>query len=295
MKKHDIALAVVVSVVGPLVSGRASAQLTGPAGGARSAPSSKPSPGAPSSGGGKGPDLSVFEEAVEFAPRSPSDKVAFSLDDADLAELVRVISQLTGKRFIFGAKIKDIKASVYAPQKVTVAEAYQAFLSILETNKLTVVPHGRFLKIVESGAVAANGSPVYGTHEPAPAEDRYITRMHRLGNISADDAAAVLAKLKTKDADITVYGPTNLLIITDTGTNIRRMMKVLEEIDEPSSGDWIYIEPIHYASADEIKMRLEELFETRASGRRRRSPTRTPRGAAPSGRADGCRRAAICT
>ncbi|OJY27966.1 MAG: type II secretion system protein GspD, partial [Myxococcales bacterium 68-20] len=272
MKKHEIALAILVSIAGALVSGRARAQPTRPPGGALPAPSP---------GGGKTPDLAPFEEAAEFAPRSPNEKVAFSLDEADLAEVVRVISQLTGKRFLFAAKVKDIKASVYAPQKVTVAEAYQAFLSILETNRLTVVPHGRFLKIVESGAVATNGSPIYGTHEPASAEDRYITRMHRLGHINADDAAAVLAKLKSKDADITVYGPTNLLIITDTGTNIRRMMKVLEEIDEASTGDRIYFEPIHYASAEEIKARLEELFDTRGGG----PPpvtARTPRGAAPA-------------
>ena len=84
--------------------------------------------------GGHARPLAVRERdsSSSRAPRTTS--VAFSLEDADLAELVRVISQLTGKRFIFGGKVKNIKATVYSPQKVTVAEAYQAFLSILETN-----------------------------------------------------------------------------------------------------------------------------------------------------------------
>lgn len=210
--------------------------------------------------------LSQFESALEFEPRSPNYKVAFSLEDADLAELVRVISQLTGKRFIFGGKVKNIKASVYSPQKVTVAEAYQAFLSILETNKLTVVPHGRFLKIVDTDAVASSGTPVYGATQGAPAEDRYVTRMHRLGHISADDAANVLGKFKTKEADITVYGPGNMVIITDTGSNIRRMMQILEEIDVGSSGDQVFIEPIHYSSAQEMEKRINELFDVKGGG-----------------------------
>ncbi len=210
--------------------------------------------------------LSQFENSLEFEPRSPNYKVAFSLEDADLGELVRVISQLTGKRFIFGGKVKNIKASVYSPQKVTVAEAYQAFLSILETNKLTVVPHGRFLKIVDTDAVASAGTPVYGATQGSPSEDRYVTRMHRLGHISADDAAGVLGKFKTKEADITVYGPGNMLIITDTGTNIRRMMSILEEIDVGSSGDQIFIEPIHYSSAQEVEKRINELFDVKSSG-----------------------------
>src|SRR5690606_26769218 len=113
---------------------------------------------------------------------------------------------------------------------------------------------------------SSSATPVYGTHQPAPAEDRWITRMHRLAHISADDAAAVLAKLKSKEADITVYGSTNLLIITDTGSNVRRMTRILEEIDEASSGDRIYVQPIHHASAEEIKKRLDELFGNGQSG-----------------------------
>lgn len=209
-------------------------------------------------------DLSQFENAVEYEPRASSERVQFSLEDADLTELVRVIAQLTGKRFIFGGKIKNIKASIYSPQKVTVAEAYQAFLSILETNGLTVIPHGRFLKIIETGAIASSSTPVYGAAQGAPSEDRYVTRMHRLGHISADDASAVLSKFKSKEADITVYGPSNMIIITDTGTNIRRMMTILEEIDVGSSGDQIFIEPIHYAAASDVEKRINDLFDIKS-------------------------------
>ena len=50
--------------------------------------------------------LPQFENGVEFQPRSPDYRVSFSLEDADLPELVRVIANLTGKRFIFGGKVK---------------------------------------------------------------------------------------------------------------------------------------------------------------------------------------------
>src|SRR5450755_4056561 len=144
------------------------------------------STGAAGSGGTKAAgdtgSLPQFESGVEYEPRDPNYKVSLSLEDADLAELVRVIGQLTGKRFIFGGKVRNIKASIFAPQKVTVAEAYQAFLSILETNGLTVVPHGRFLKIVETGGIATQATPTYGTGQAAPGEDRYVTRMLRLSH-----------------------------------------------------------------------------------------------------------------
>ena len=37
-------------------------------------------------------------------------------------------------------------------------KAYEAFLSILQANGMTVVPHGRFLKIVDTGGVVIRAS-----------------------------------------------------------------------------------------------------------------------------------------
>ena len=88
---------------------------------------------------------------VPYRPKPGGHLVKFNLQDADLAELVNHISGLTGKRFIYGAKVRQIKATVVSPEPVTLDEAYQAFLSILEANGMTVIPHGRFLKIVDSG------------------------------------------------------------------------------------------------------------------------------------------------
>jgi general secretion pathway protein D len=250
---------------------------TPPGPGAGAPPAGGPAAGAPPGGAGGGPlggkggkgdtgSLSQFETGVDFEPKNPDYRVAFSLEDADLPEIVRVIGQLTGKRFIFGGKIRNIKATVYSPQKITVAEAYQAFLSILETNGLTVIPHGRFLKIVETAGIATQATPTYEAGQGAPAEDRYVTRIHRLSHVSAEEVGNVLGKFKSKDGDIVVYAPGNLLIITDTGSNIRRMMQIVEDVDVGAAGDQIWIEPVHYASATEIANRVNELFDIKGGG-----------------------------
>lgn len=208
-----------------------------------------------------------FPDEVEFEPRPPGYRVAFSLEDANLSELVRVISQLTGKRFIFGGKVRDIKATVYSPEKVTVAEAYKAFLSILETNGLTVVPHGRFLKIVETPGINTAVTPVYGTAQPVPNEERYVTRLYRLQNVSADEVAKLLVKFKSKEADVSTYPQGNLLIITDTGANVRRLLRLVEEVDVGGASNQIWVEPVHYATASELSQRLSEIFDVAGGGK----------------------------
>lgn len=85
------------------------------------------------------PDYKVFEAGIDFHKKKPEELITFNLEDADLADLIRLISQTTGRSFIVPSKPRSIKATVYAPMKVTTAEAYQAFLSILELNGMTVV------------------------------------------------------------------------------------------------------------------------------------------------------------
>ena len=113
-------------------------------------------PDPPGAQGALPTDMEKIAQAtdVPFKAKPAGHLVKFNLQDADLAELVNHISGLTGSRFIYGAKVRQIKATVVSPEPVTLEEAYQAFLSILEANGMTVVPHGRFLKIVDSAGVA---------------------------------------------------------------------------------------------------------------------------------------------
>ena len=118
-----------------------------------------PTPGVtpPPAGGGDGSTkVAPFVtglEGTDARTTPPGARVSFNLEDADLPDLVRIVSRITGKRFIYGGKLRSIKATVYSPEKITAAEAYSAFLSILDTNGMTVIPHGRFLKIIESPGV----------------------------------------------------------------------------------------------------------------------------------------------
>ena len=199
--------------------------------------------------------------------KMPKGFVDFTIEEGDLAELITTISTITGKRFIYGGKVRNIKVNIYAPknQRITPAEAYQTFLSVLETNGLTVIPHGKFLKIVESAGVATQTTPLYNTGQPVPAEDRYVTRLYRLSHVSAEEVTTLLTKFKSKDADISVYAPGNLLILTDTAANIRRMLELVEEIDVGGAGDQLWVEPIHYTTATEMAQRVNDIFDVKAA------------------------------
>ncbi|AKT36718.1 type II secretion system secretin GspD [Chondromyces crocatus] len=231
------------------------AATPGPAAAAPVAPGNAP--------GDDDPMASVKQgvQEIEFKPKPGGYRVSFNLEEAELPELVKAISNITGRRFIYGGKLRQIKASVYAPEKVTAAEAYSAFLSILQTNGMTVIPHGRFLKIVETQGVVNDTTPVFGMAAPVPNEDRYVTRLYRLSNVDANEASQVLMKFKSKDGDIAVYTPGNLLIITDTGSNIQRMLQIIEAIDVGGAGEQLWVQPVHYASAADMATKLGDILD----------------------------------
>ncbi|MGB3052812.1 MAG: type II secretion system secretin GspD [Polyangiales bacterium] len=205
-------------------------------------------------------ELPQFETGVEFKAMSPRTRVTFNLEEAELPDLVRLISNMTGRRFILPTKLRAIKATVFAPTKVTVAEAYQAFLSVLEVNGFTIVPAGRYLKIVEATQIERQTVPMYEDGSSVPSTDRYVTRLHHLEHLSAEDVTSLLARFASRTANITSYAPTNMLILTDTGAQIRRMLRLIAAIDLPRSGTQTWIEPIHFANASDLAARLLEIF-----------------------------------
>jgi general secretion pathway protein D len=94
----------------------------------------------------------VETAAPARSPAGPK-RYALRFEDAGLPELVKAISEITGKRIVLSGNLPAVRASLYAPDEVTAEEAYQAFLTILASNGLTVVPRGRFLVIVPSPGV----------------------------------------------------------------------------------------------------------------------------------------------
>lgn len=209
-------------------------------------------------------DAGQMAIGIEYQKPRPGTRFAFNLVDADLIELVKIIGNITGKSFILGGKAPNIKATIYAPTKITAEEAYQAFLSVLQVNGLVVVPAGRYLKILPTGGSTQQNTPILTAG--APARDQIVTQLIPLQNVAGADLAPVLDRFKSADGDITVYAPTNTLIVTDYGTSIHRIMKLVALLDVPGTGEKIWIEPVNYADATELAARVTEIFDVAAGG-----------------------------
>lgn len=173
------------------------------------------------------------------------------------------ISALTNRNFIIADTISSQrKITIISPQPVSISEAYRAFISALHMNGLTVVPFGSFLKIVE--AQGASRQPLEPTDDLSDVanDDRMVTHIHQLQHVAISTVQPVLDALKTENAEIVAYEPTNSIIITETGINLRRLLRLLERLDVPSGQERIHLYQVVHADAEELKSLLLEIFQT---------------------------------
>ena len=182
---------------------------------------------------------------------------SFDFPNADIADIVKAISELTGRNFMLDPGVRG-KVTIIAPSKITVAEAYKMFLSALAIHGYAIVPSDGYYKIRPSRAAQRDSIETYsGTYYPNT--DQMITKIIHLKYISADEVLKQFRNLATKDGDINAYAPTNSLIISDFGTNVDRIVKIINQLDVPGFEDQIEVVPIRSAKAKDLAELIEKI------------------------------------
>ncbi len=206
----------------------------------------------------------VFHPASSLPPQACAEdredaakgkKVAFNFVDVDITAVVKFISDITHKNFVFDERVKGT-VTIIAPSKLSVDDAFSLFTSVLELKGFTIVPSGKVYKIVPVAQAKQSGTELLkdGVQRVS---DAYITRLIPLKAISASRALYFLQPLVSRDGHISSFGPGNMLMIVDSATNIEKILSIIESID--TSGDE---EPelvlLKFANADDVVRILAE-------------------------------------
>ena len=185
---------------------------------------------------------------------------SFDFPNANLFDLVKTISKFTGVNFIVDTTLKSKTISIIAPSPLTVAEAYKAFLSALAANGYTIVKSGAVWKIISVEKAHKENTEVY-SGDYFPNTDQIITRIIKLKYINAEEFEKSIKWLLSGEGNrISSYESSNSIILSDYGSVIERIMKIVHEMDVPGSEEGIHILPIQYASAGELAGLLGELI-----------------------------------
>jgi len=129
--------------------------------------------------------------------------------------------------------------TVIAPEAVPLEVAFQMVNSILAARDYALVKAGPNLYKVVSAAVAIQTGDIpirVGSNpEEIPASSELITQIIPLRNLSATDVSSQVAGMLSMNRSI-IPTSTNCLILTDTATNIRRVLDIVSYLEGELSG-----------------------------------------------------------
>ncbi len=186
--------------------------------------------------------------------------ITMDFQDADLSVLIKFMGELTGKNFLVSEQVRG-KVTIISPKKITVGEAYKVFESVLEMHGFTAVPGTDAIKIIPSGIARQAGLEIQEGKEPSTVQvaDRMITQIIPLEFGSSEEIRVLLTPLISKDGLVASYRPTNHLIITERASNIRRLLKIIEQIDVRVVEEVISIFPLEFAAAKSMAEKMTQL------------------------------------
>ncbi len=176
--------------------------------------------------------------------------------DADINQIIQAVGEVTGKNFIIDPRV-NAKVTMLSSTPMSPEAFYQAFLSVLQVYGYAAVPAGKVIKIIPNTDVRQ--SPSLDLPENVSStSDEIVTQIITMKNISASQLVPLLRPLIPQQGHLAAYQAGNMLIISDRASNVSRIMRIIERMDE-SGDEPIEVIPLHNASASEVVRTLNQL------------------------------------
>ena len=198
--------------------------------------------------------------SLAFAQGEPT--ITPNYKDADIAQIIEAVSEVTGKNFIVDPRVRA-QVTMLSHTPMTPDAFYQAFLAILQVHGFVAVPAGNIIKIIPD----ANARQVPGDDLPdriSSSSDDIVTEVIAVKNVSAAQLVPVLRPLIPQYGHLAAYPGSNMLIISDRANNVNRMVRIIQRIDQ-SGDEEVDVMPLEHASAAEVVRVVNALYPAQAA------------------------------
>jgi len=189
--------------------------------------------------------------------------VTMNFKNADIRAFVEFVSGFSGKNFLIDNRVKG-NVTIVSPSPISEQEAYDVFLSVLEVNGFATVTSGSVIKVVPRAESKQKAVEVRASGL-APKTDAMMTQVLRLKYADAQQLVALLRPLISPNSHLVAYPRGNMLLLTDSASNIRRIQKMIKLIDRQDAVG-VQLFPLEHASADKLATTLSGLYASVGNG-----------------------------
>ncbi len=207
--------------------------------------------------------MAVLVLLAMIAPQAMARDVTLNFKDADIRAFIEFVAGFSGRNFLIDNRVKG-KVTIISPTPVSEDAAYAIFLSVLEINGFAAVQSGSVIKIIPRAEGKQKPLPVVSEADAkarykTKAGDELVTEVIRMKYADASQLMAILRPLVPPNSSISVYGRGNMLLITDSAANIRRVRQVVKLLDR-NEAMGVKIFTLKHASAEKMAQALSRLY-----------------------------------
>jgi general secretion pathway protein D len=162
--------------------------------------------------------------------------VRLQFPNAQVADVLNYYELLTGKRVLSDPTVQG-PVNIVVNTPVTKSEAITIIEVALTLNGFSLVPVGEdIVKVLGLGKnVRLSGVPIYFDLSLVPYSEASITFLVRLRYLDAQEVASLLQQYipPGQSSSVVALQKSGTLLITDSATNVRRLVNMITQIDLP--------------------------------------------------------------
>jgi len=159
--------------------------------------------------------------------------------------------------------------NVWSNQPLTKDEAVDILNTILNQNGYAAIRQGRTLTIISRDDALKRNIPVKTGRDPQAISpsDEMVTQIIPIRYADAPQMIANLQPLLPTYANLSANESGNALVLTDTQSNIRRMVEIVQALDTAISEiSVLRVFPLRHADSKELAEAVTKLFEVPQTG-----------------------------
>jgi general secretion pathway protein D len=200
------------------------------------------------------------------------DYVTLNFEQAPIEKILNAISETLGINFIMSPGAKG-SITMQTSKPVPASELFQILQSVLEVNNLTLIPSGRYYKLVDKKVVKQYPIRVLSGKEgeTLPPEDSFITQIIPLDYIPVKEMQSILQHFKSISApDMIQHEELNILIVSDLASNMKRLLRFVQELDKPlyQPKEKVYVYYVENGDADKLASTLNSIYKEQDKSKR---------------------------
>jgi len=187
-------------------------------------------------------------------------KIFLNLQDTSLKDVLSYICEQKNINVIPDKDLDAIKITMTTREALTLEQAWNVLLTLLETNGFSIVNVDGLHRVVPAAKSKISPLPIFVNVDPEtlPEKNLLIRYIYFFKNIKFENVKDVFSTFIPNS--YTENTNLNAVLITETGLNIKSIMKIIKELDTSGLREELQILQLEEANADEIAAKFKDIL-----------------------------------